>query len=170
MSAFHSIHNILEGWARWREVGKHQNLGYGISFLQRCLEGMPGTNCPTCTGTGIVPGKTYNQPARFVECQTCNGSGKVQMNPGGNIVNPAFIRVTRRSQGHPTFERLDRLVCELGLQKKTKKLYDIIMAEYTRLWGEGDQRTMARRLDMKPTAYRKRLQRARDLLEIGLKG
>ena len=151
-----SIRDLMDGWAIHRRC--RSNGGYGKTILQRVLEGMPGTNCPTCAGKGRAPGALIGRKGTFIACPTCGGSGRVKLDatdhrvrtsdcqqchvqrPGekqgrstgeingrtcihcrgtGQIVhetdkvNPAFITSTYREPDHPTYQRIDRLVCEL---------------------------------------------------------
>src|SRR5687768_2832089 len=90
------IRDLMERWEEWRH-GK-TGLGYGKTFLEKCLEGMPGTNCPTCQGKG----KTNSYPT----CPTCSGIGRVKLDPSTTTgkVNPAFIRSTHRLPDDPVSE------------------------------------------------------------------
>lgn len=63
------IREQMERWARWRhDPNRH---GYGRTVLQRMLEGMPGTNCPTCSGRGYT--------RRYPVCPGCSGAGRVRL-------------------------------------------------------------------------------------------
>jgi hypothetical protein len=80
-----SIREKMEGWARWRHY--RHGAGYGKTLLQRCRDGIKGTNCPTCRGGGTVPGTVYGLGAAQVACQTCNGRGYVKLDANDRSVS-----------------------------------------------------------------------------------
>lgn len=72
-----NIRELMERWARWR-IARRQG-GYGKTFTQKCIEGMPGTNCPACSGRGRLPGAVIAGKASWVICANCRGSGHVDL-------------------------------------------------------------------------------------------
>jgi hypothetical protein len=67
------IRDLMEQLARWRHF---RHGGIGKTVLQRCMDGMPGTNCPTCAGAGRAPGAMIGHKARWIPCPTCGGRGR----------------------------------------------------------------------------------------------
>jgi hypothetical protein len=145
----------MERWAKWRYscVG-----GYGKTFFERCLEGMPGTNCPTCGGSG----KYLDLPA----CPTCGGSGRIKVNRGKTVgkINPAFIFATYVPLSDTMSERVDREVCRFR-QEGLATFYFVLMEEYTQ---RGTQRMKAKRLLMKYNYYCKVLKDAHAKMRAAL--
>lgn len=199
-----TIREQIEYWARWRF--SRQSGGVGKSMLQRVLEGMPGTHCPTCGGRGRAPGALVQRNGPRVACPTCSGSGRVKLDandrrvmvkpcpackadglPRGEVngrtcfrcrgrgllvvvldkVNPAFIRNAYHDPDNPTLQRIDRLVCELDLRADTRKYHVVLWEEYC--GRAGNQETKAARLGLGHGVYRKRLQRAVDWIEHGIR-
>ena len=199
-----SIRDLMEGWSRYRR--NRSNGGYGKTILQRVLEGMPGTGCPTCAGKGRAPGALIGSKSTFIPCPTCGGSGRVKLDATdhqvrtrhcphcrvkgrshGEIngrtcihcrgtgvlvhetdkVNPAFITSTYREPDHPTYQRIDRLVCELKQRHELQGYWFVIDAEYCDHRG-GTQAIKAQRLWITPGNYRLRLHRAMEWIEAGL--
>lgn len=179
------IREGLEGWARWRDY--HAG-GYGKTMIEKLIEGMPGTRCPACQGSGR---------RRYGVCGTCHGAGQVRLAPeahkvritpcqhcehspvrgevdgrtcvacGGNgyrtlveaKINPAHIRSTFRPPDYPLYERIDRLVCELRRRDVLLGYYFVVWAEYCDSRG-GTQAIRAQRLLLTPDCYESRLRRA----------
>lgn len=175
------IREQLERWARWRH---YRYGGYGKTMTEKCLEGMPGTRCPSCGGTG--------KRAKQV-CTTCYGDGRVLMLPSTqhihttpcthcergevkgrtcvvcrgsgfrttveNLINPANIRSTYQSPDDPVSQRIDRLVCELKQRDVLLGYYFVVWAEYCDARG-GTQASKAQRLLLTPDCYESRLRRA----------
>lgn len=71
-----NIRDSMERWARWRHY-KHG--GYGKTLISKLIDGMPGTNCPTCRGNGRAPGARIAGKQSHVVCPDCGGSGRVQL-------------------------------------------------------------------------------------------
>jgi hypothetical protein len=200
-----SIRDQMEGWARWRASGFRQ-FGYGKTILQRVLEGMPGTGCPTCGTKGRVPGSLVGSSAPFVKCPTCSGHGRVPLDASdhkinsrpcphcrvknrssGEVhgrtcipcrgsgtlvtetdkVNPAFITSTYREPDHPTYQRIDRLVCELRRRNELKSYWFVVDAEYCDRRG-GTQAMKALRMGMPVSRYLLYLRQAHDIISYGL--
>lgn len=198
------IREQMEGWARWRH---YRHAGYGKTILQRVLEGMPGTNCPTCAGSGRAPGALIGRKGTFIACPTCGGNGRVKLDasdhqlrtrpcphcrlPGeresrGEVngrtcipcrgtgvlvretdkVNPAFITSTYREPDHPTYQRIDRLVCELRRRDHLLSYYFVVHSEYCD--ARGTQAMKADRLGITYANYCKRLQRALEWIDDSL--
>ena len=75
---FEHVRHVLEGWARWR-CGRH-GIGWSpISLTGKLLNGMPGTNCPTCGTKGRVKGEQFGVDDEWITCPTCSGKGRVPM-------------------------------------------------------------------------------------------
>lgn len=151
------IKDLMEAWERWRR--ERQRLGYGRTILEKCLAGMPGTNCPTCQGRG----KTNAYPT----CPTCSGEGRVKLDPSAtrNKINPAFIPSTYRLPDDPTSETIDKLLCQLRAKDNTKGYYFVLMQEYTRI---GTPEIKAQRMHITHSYYRKLLQRGHELIAVGV--
>jgi hypothetical protein len=66
----------MEGWAHYRH---YRHGGIGKTLLQRAMDGMPGTHCPTCAGRGRAPGSLINHKAQWISCPTCGGSGRAKL-------------------------------------------------------------------------------------------
>lgn len=171
----------MEGWARWRH---YRYGGFGKTMTEKFIEGMPGTRCPGCGGSG--------KNAKQV-CETCFGKGSVNMDPGahkvrvtpctqcerGEIngrtcivcrgsgyrtvvdikVNPAHIRSTYQTPDDPISQRIDRLVCEMRQRKALLGYHFVVWAEYCDARG-GTQAIKAQRLLLTPKCYESRLYRA----------
>lgn len=201
-----SIHDLMDRWSRYRRT---QRLGgFGKTILQRVLEGMPGTGCPTCAGKGRAAGALIGRKGTFIACPTCGGSGRVKLDTTdhqvrtrrcphchvpperdsrGEIngrtcihcrgtgvrvtetdkVNPAFITSTYVEPDHPTYERIDRLVCEFRRRPELEGYWYVVNAEYCDHRG-GTQAIKAQRMLITPDSYRKRLQRALEWVGAGL--
>ena len=71
-----NIRDLMERWAHWRHY-KHG--GYGKTLTQKCIEGMPGTNCPTCQGRGRASGARIARKQSHVICPDCGGTGRVKL-------------------------------------------------------------------------------------------
>ena len=150
---------IMQQWARWRKCRITAGIGWPRkSMLGRMMDGMPGTNCPTCQGRG------KNQ--EFETCPTCSGEGRVKLDPGGKKVNPAFIPSTYRLPDDPQSEDVDHLICELRAADKTYKYFYVLWAEYVK--PNGTQDIKARRMNMSHGYYRYLLHEAHKLVELGL--
>lgn len=201
-----NIRDLMEGWSRYRR--NHSNGAYGKTILQRVLEGMPGTGCPTCAGKGRAAGALIGLKGTFIPCPTCGGSGRVKLDatdhqvrtwhcphcriPGevesrGEIngrtcipcrgtglivretdkVNPAFITSTYLEPDHPTYQRIDRLVCEFKQRDSLLGYYFVIYQEFIDGRG-GTQAMKADRLGIGYDNYCKRLQRALEWIETSL--
>jgi hypothetical protein len=151
------IKDLLRIWEVWRDPRRKETLeqlGYGETFLKKCLDDMPGTYCPACRGK--------NQ-----ECPLCDGSGRIDLDPETGLMNPAFIRATNKAMADDISARIDRLVCQMRSRDKTKGYYFVIMQEYTR---DGDERIKAERMLLKVPAYRTKLCRAHAWIEERLFG
>ena len=139
-----SIVEILEAWARYRQGRIDGGTGWPKKvLLGKLRDGMPGTNCPKCSGSGKVKIEAPNIGIRRVDCPVCDGNGRVRLDPTGNKVNPALIR----GNGHrthfdddPISQRVDWLVCTV----LTEDQRAVVMAQYTE---RGTQATKARRLE-----------------------
>lgn len=71
-----NIRELMEQWVRWRQ---YRHGGIGKTMLQRCMDGMPGTHCPTCGGGGRMPGRLIGRPSVRLPCPTCGGSGRARL-------------------------------------------------------------------------------------------
>lgn len=80
-----TIRQQLEHWARWRHF--RYTGGIGKTILQRVMEGMPGTNCPTCAGRGRAPGALIGRKGTHIQCPTCGGSGRVKLDANDRRVH-----------------------------------------------------------------------------------
>ncbi len=203
------IREQMEGWAHWRH---YRHGGLGKTILQRVLEGMPGTGCPTCAGKGRASGALIGRKGTFIACPTCGGNGRVKLDAsdykirtrpcphcfvktcegdkgrstgevngrtciqcGGSgvlvretdKVNPAFITSTYCEPDHPTYQRIDRLVCELKRRDVLLGYFFVVDAEYCDRRG-GTQTIKAERLGIGFDSYRKRLQRALEWIDASV--
>lgn len=70
--------DVLEGWGRWRH---YRFGGYGKTLTQKFIEGIPGTNCPACSGRGKAPVGWRNGKQMYIVCPDCGGSGRVDLEP-----------------------------------------------------------------------------------------
>jgi hypothetical protein len=181
--------DLLERWARWRH---YRWGGQGKTVLERFVEGMPGTMCPGCAGSGKRGANT---------CVTCNGAGRIRFAPmvhsvrvkacqhctRGEVdgrtctycrgsgwrtivkteVNPANIHSTYQSPDDPTSQRIDRLVCELRRRDKLLGYFFVIWAEYGDSRG-GTQESRAQRLLITLDCYESRLRRAIEWIGLAL--
>lgn len=149
-----SIQEKMEVWARWRiaYIG-----GYGKSFLQRCLEGMPGTNCPDCHGKGYYLG----QPT----CPRCSGSGRVKLSSNTEIINPAFVRMTSYGGSNPILEGIDTAVSTL--YRLHRRLYKVIWEQYCNGL-MGPEKLRAERLRISCGTYSVYLSQAHKFIESSL--
>lgn len=186
-----SIREKMERWARYRHF---RHGGIGKTTLQRMMDGMPGTICPTCGGRKTHPD--------YPTCPTCSGRGRVKLKPEaerqqriackhcqrkGEIdgrtclhcrgqgyrwkvtvkVNPAYIGSTYREPEDAQSERIDRLVCELRRRHALLGYWLVIDAEYCDR-RPGTQEMKALRLGIQADNYRKRLQRGLEWIDHAL--
>lgn len=82
-----NIRDLLEQWVIWRS---YRHGGIGKTMLQRCMDGMPGTNCPTCAGSGRAPGSMIRRRDRWASgesCPTCAGSGRVKLHTNHHTIH-----------------------------------------------------------------------------------
>ncbi|MCK7495164.1 MAG: hypothetical protein MZW92_31775 [Comamonadaceae bacterium] len=185
-----SIRDLMERWARYRHF---RHGGYGKTMLQRIMDGMPGTICPTCAGRRILPGycglpyvlrhravklKPESERQLRLRCKPCGGQGEVVgktcLHCRGQgyrwkstvKVNPAYIGSTYREPSDPVSERIDRLVSELKRRNGHALLgyYLVIYAEYCDS-RPGTQEAKALRMGISAENYRKRLQRGLEWIE-----
>lgn len=182
----HRTREQLERWARWRH---YRYGGYGKTLTEKLIEGMPGTRCPSCSGSGKrakqVCGTCYGaghvhmlpetDRVRVTACTHCLVKGKSLGEINGrtcvvcrgsgvrttveNKVNPAHIRSTYQSPDDPVSQRIDRLVCEMRQREVLLGYFFVVWAEYCDARG-GTQASRAQRLLLTPECYWKRLQRA----------
>jgi hypothetical protein len=87
----------MERWARWRH---YRYGGFGKTMTEKFVEGMPGTRCPGCGGTG--------KRAKEI-CTTCFGAGHVPMTPGADKVRTAscahcYVQLPGEKHGRSTGE------------------------------------------------------------------
>ena len=171
----------MERWARWRHYCYG---GYGKTMTEKCLEGMPGTRCPSCGGTGkrakqvcttcygdghvlLLPSthQIHTTPCTHCECGEVKGRTCVVCRGSGirttveTLVNPANIRSTYQSPDDPVSQRIDRLVCELRLRPVLLGYFFVVWMEYCDARG-GTQASKAQRLLLTPDCYESRLRRA----------
>ena len=186
-----SIREKMERWARYRQF---RHGGYGKTMLQRVMDGMPGTicptcagrrhlagypACPTCSGTGRVKLKPEAERHNRIRCKPCGGKGEIEgrtcMHCRGQgykwkstvKVNPAYISSTYREPDDAQSERIDRLVCELRRRHALLGYWYVIDAEYLDR-RQGTQEMKALRLGIQAENYRKRLQRALEWIDLAL--
>jgi hypothetical protein len=158
---------VLTQWAKWRKARISAGLYWpSRTALGRAMDGLPGTNCPTCVGRGRLKGSLIRAHAIYIICPTCGGSGRVKADITGHKVNPAFIRSTFMEPSDSQSERIDSLVCQLRRGDKTEKYYFVIWAEYVK--GIGRQEDKAEKMNISHDYYRKLLERAHRLIEIGM--
>lgn len=146
------IRDLMVQWQNWRDERRKETLaqlGYGETFLKKCLDDMPGTVCPLCRG------KNH-------ECHICDGSGRIDLDPEVGLMNPAFIRATSMSKEDDTSTKIDRIMCELRRNQKTLGYYLILLQEYTRI---GTQQIKAGRINISWGAYKTKLSRAHRAVE-----
>lgn len=183
------VREWMERWARWRHF---RHGGYGKTLTEKFVEGMPGTRCPACAGSG---------KRGRLDCPTCEGAGKVRLEEGTHRmritdcphcergehagrtclhcrgsgkrvviehkVNPAHIRSTYLAPDDPLSQRIDRLVCELRRREELLGYYFVVWAEYCDSRG-GTQAIKAQRIFITPDCYRKRLERAVDWVGLAV--
>lgn len=177
------IRELMERWSRWRH---YRHGGHGKTMTGKLLEGMPGTNCPscagrgklaaypvcpTCAGLGRVKLDARDKADRRIDCEPCQARGETDGRTclhchgrGYRVesyvkVNPAFIPMTYHDPDDPVSQRIDRLVCELRQRDELLGYFFVIWAEYCDARG-GTQAMKARRLGLSEDAFKKRLQRA----------
>ena len=151
MNIIKPIEEIMKDWALWLKGGKSEH-GYGRTFLEKALSGMPTTKCTTCQGSGKVLGERYNLPKLGqVTCLTCGGRGKIIATSSKTQINPAFIRATKfGTPDNPTAERIDVIVNSDLSQIQAS----VIHQEYLHPRG-GNQEQKARRVFVGRTRKRK---------------
>lgn len=124
------IQEIMEVWARYRMGRENGGIGWPSKvILGKLQDGMPGTGCPACGGTGKAPGTVYGIARKRIKCPRCNGEGKVKLDTAGNQCNPAYIMPTGRyhADDDPRSQRVDWLVCTA----LTEYQRTVVMATYT---------------------------------------
>ena len=162
-----SIRQILESWAHWRHTKysiRHQ-LGYGKSIFAKLLDGMPGTNCPTCRTSGKYQGHT---------CPTCSGLGRIKLDPSSTRlkINPATIKCTHLPEDNPLFYVVDRAVCKKtkeNPQGLPKQQYRVLWSEYVWHISEPTQAHRAARLRLSHGNFMTLLHLAHQRIEQRLK-
>jgi hypothetical protein len=87
----------MEQWVRWRS---YRHRGIGKTMLQRCMDGMPGTNCPTCAGHGRAPGAIIGHKASWISCPTCSGTGRAKLHINHHRVRNRRCPVCMDKQGN----------------------------------------------------------------------
>ena len=150
---------MLEAWAHWRHTPWKAHLGYGKTILAQLMDGMPGTFCPHCHGSGRHQGH---------DCPQCSGLGRVKLDPGSTRlkINPAFLKATHQPEENPLFFEIDRIVA----QKLPKQQQRVIMSEYVWHIREPDQKRRAKRLGMSYANFRFHLYAAHENFEQRLNG
>lgn len=139
--------------------------------------------CPTCGGSGRVKLDATDHQVRTRHCQHCRVKGRSMGEIHGRTcihcrgtglivretdkVNPAFITSTYREPDHPTYQRIDRLVCEFKQRDHLLSFYFVVDAEYCDRRG-GTQAMKAARLGLSPSRYIAMLDRALDMIQYGL--
>ena len=151
----------MEAWARWRTS---RLSGYGRSFLERCLAGMPGVNCRTCGGRGKASGSLYRAKQQYVVCPTCSGSGRVKLTASINKINPAFIYSTASSHGS-IIEGVDDAVN--SLRNDRRRHYEVIYEHYCSR-RPGTEEMRAERLRISYGRYRNYLSEAHIYIKSAL--
>ncbi len=165
------VRPVLEQWAWWRRSGR---LGAEVSWPRKTitgkfLDGMPGTNCPTCHGKGQIPMARFRIKSVMLVCPTCKGEGKIQFDKTDpEKANPACIRSTYRGHEDPTMIVVDRLVCELRQNPKTQKHHHVLWMEYVSHKHQ-TQEWKAVKMGLKHGYYRKLLHEAHAIIESGLR-
>jgi len=129
------------------------------------MDGMPGTNCPTCRTSGKYQGHT---------CPTCSGLGRIKLDPSATRlkINPSFIMSTHEPEENPLFYQIDRLVCERSKENPQglpKQQHRVIMSEYVWHIREIDQKHRAARLRLSYENFRYHLCAAHENIEQQLK-
>ena len=165
------VRQVMEKWARWRRSGR---LGAEVGWPRKTitgkfLDGMSGTNCPTCHGKGQVPAARFRIKSVMLVCPTCKGEGKILLDKTDRQkCNPAFIRSTHRGEADQAMVVVDRLVCDIRKSLKTEKHYYVLWSEYVTHKYE-TQEWKAGKLGIRHGYYRKLLHEAHVLIESGLR-
>lgn len=147
------VRDAMKQWATWRRGRTSAGLFWPKStMLGRVLDGMKTVRCK-CRGS--------NQ-----DCELCYGTGKVKLNKEDGKINPAFLPSHHGQPDDIQSQTIDRLMCELAMHAKTKKLFRVLWAEYVR--GLGTQEVKAQRLRLEHGHYRKLLHLGHEAIEIGL--
>lgn len=138
----------LEVWARWKrgeQSGDGVSAGYGRTFLEKALSGMPTTRCTGCNGVGKVPGSRYNMPELVrVDCMMCGGRGRVVARSSEHKINPAFIHSTNPSPVTP-FDEEGQIMDEV-INRLSCLMQAVLYQEYLT---RGNQKDKASRVDGK---------------------
>ncbi len=167
----HSVRELMGNWARWRRSGR---LGAEVGWPRKTLtgkfmEGMPGTNCPTCGGKGRFPAARLRITSVTLICSTCKGEGTIALDKTDpEKINPAFIRSTFRGRDDRTLVVLDRLICEIRRSPKTEKHYYVLWSEYVTHKYE-IQQWKANKMGITHGYFRKLLHEAHAIIESGLR-
>ena len=157
------IRQHLKVWSKWRRTGR---LGQGlywprVSITGRFLDGMKGDTCPSCKGHKKLPGHVYEIDEVWVECQRCNGTGRVKLNNKDSRINPAFIRESYRGNIDPIMLEIDRAMCDLKRDHKKVRIWYAIWSEYNY---NGTQRQKAFKKQLTYKQYRISLEKGHEFI------
>lgn len=77
LKKINDIRQDFERWAWWRNGARYQGGGGGV--LGRLQHGRGSTVCPTCKGSGRMPGHLVGSALEFINvpCPQCDGEKKV---------------------------------------------------------------------------------------------
>lgn len=157
-----AIVEILECWARYRQGRVDGGTGWPKQvLLGKLRDGMPGTNCPKCAGSGKVKIESPGISSMRVDCPICDGAGKVKLDPTGSKVNPALISGNGPRSFYdddPVSQRVDWLVCT-ALEEDQRV---VLMAEFCRF---GNRNQKIARLHITHSMYNGLLDAAMDIIQ-----
>lgn len=120
---------MLESWARYAQGRIDGGIGWPKKvMLGKLLDGMPGTNCPRCSGKGRITIKHPIAGEIRSQCPICDGEGRVKLDPTGKV-NPALIHGSGPRQHYdddPQSQRIDWLICT----ELTEDQRSVVIAEF----------------------------------------
>jgi len=155
----------MDAWARFRLGRIDGGLGYPRQvLLGKIMDGMPGTNCPKCRGTGKVTIEAPGIAKMRADCPICEGAGKVRLDHTPSKANPAFITGNGPKTGYnddPISQRVDWLVCTAITEDERA----VVMAEFT--WNGNRDRKITK-LHIRHSTFHSLLDSAISKIEDGL--
>lgn len=156
------IIEIVEQWSHYRLGRIDGGIGYPKQvLLGKIMDGMPGTNCWKCRGSGKILIEAPGIAKARVDCPICDGAGKVKLDYNPEKANPAFITGSGPRFGYnddPISQRVDWLICT----ELTEDQRVVLIEEFTR---PGNKYSKMRRLNIRLRTYDDLLGEALDRLE-----